>query len=57
MRFDIPVVGEHTLKLLRKIRAAVLAVEARRAILLDRAALVAQADRQGLALVAMETDE
>ena len=56
MRFDIPVVGERTLKLLRKIRATVLAVEARRAILLDRPALVAQADRQGLALVAMETD-
>ena len=57
LRFDIPVVGERTLTLLRKIRAAALAVEARRAILLDRAALVAQADRQGLALVAMETEE
>ena len=56
MRFDIPVVGERTLKLLRKIKAAVLAVEAHRAILLDRPALVAQADRQGLALVAMETE-
>jgi len=57
MRFDIPVVGERTLKLLRQVRAAVLAVEAHRAILLDRPALVAQADRQGLALVAMETED
>lgn len=54
MRFDIPVVGEHTLKSLRKIKAAVLAVEAGRTILLDRDAVVAGADRQGLCLVAVE---
>lgn len=54
MRFDIPVVGEHTLRLLKKIRAAVLAVAARRSILLEREKLVALADRQGLCLVAVE---
>ena len=54
MRFDIPVIGERTLKTLRKARAAVLAVEARRTILLDRQRLAAQADAMGLCLLAVE---
>lgn len=57
MRFDIPVVGERTLKTLKKAGAAVIAVEARRTILLDRASLVAQADRQGLCMIAIETGD
>ncbi len=56
MRFDIPVVGLRTMKSLRKARAAVLAVEARRTILLEREELVAEADRQGLAFVAFEPE-
>ena len=54
MRFDIPVIGGRTLKSLRKAEAAVLAVEARRTILLDRPALLAEAERQGLCIVAIE---
>lgn len=57
MRFDIPVVGDRTLKTLKKAGAAVLAVEARRTILLDRANLIAQANRQGLCIVAMPTQD
>lgn len=53
MRFDIPVVGEHTMKSLKKIKAAVLAVEAQRTILLEREKLVAEANRQGLCFVAV----
>jgi DUF1009 family protein len=56
MRFDIPVVGEHTLKLLRKVKAAVLAVEAHRTILLDRPRVVQMADAIGLCLVALGED-
>jgi UDP-2,3-diacylglucosamine hydrolase len=56
MRFDIPVVGENTLRALRKIRAAALAVEAGRTILLDREALVTAADDMGLAFVALALD-
>lgn len=52
MRFDIPVVGERTLKMLKKARAAVLAVEARRSILLEREKIIAQANRQGLVMLA-----
>ena len=57
MRFDIPVIGLRTLKALRKAHAAVLAVEAGRTILLERAKLAAEADRIGLSLVAVETKD
>ena len=57
MRFDIPVVGEHTMKSLRRIKAAVLAVEANRTILLDRDVLIAEANRQNLCMVAVAVPE
>ncbi len=57
MRFDIPVVGDRTLKTLKKAGAAVLAVEARRTILLDRANLIAQATRQNLCMIAIPTQD
>ncbi|MBM4147896.1 MAG: LpxI family protein [Lentisphaerae bacterium] len=53
MRFDIPVVGMHTLRQLRRARAATLAVEADRCILLERDRLVAEANRRGIAIVAV----
>lgn len=56
MRYDIPVVGLRTLAVLKKIKAAVLAVEARRTILLDKKKVVETADRQDLALIAIQTD-
>jgi hypothetical protein len=56
MRFDIPVVGKHTLKSLRRIGASVLAVEAKRTILLDREAVIEEANRQNLFLVAMDVE-
>ena len=54
MRFDIPVVGERTLRGLRRIRASALAVEARRTILLEREKLVDMANRFGLCFTAVE---
>jgi len=56
MRFDIPVIGMRTMKLLRRVRAAVLAVEARRAILLERAKVIEAADAMGLCLLAFEIE-
>jgi DUF1009 family protein len=53
MRFDIPVVGVETMKLLRKVKAAALAVQAGRAILLEREKVVAAADAMGLCLIAV----
>jgi len=44
MRFDIPVIGLRTMKMLKKIKGAVLAVEAGKAIILDFDAVRAQAN-------------
>ena len=57
MRFDIPVVGERTLASARKARAAVLAFEAGRTIVLDPDRLAAQAARQGLNLLGLDPAE
>lgn len=57
MRFDIPVVGEHTMRSLKKIKAAVLAVEAKRTILLEREKIIEEANRQGLCVVAVTVPE
>lgn len=57
MRFDIPVIGLHTFKTLKKARVSALAVEAGRTILLERARLVAEADRLKLAFVALSAEE
>ncbi len=56
MRFDIPVIGMHTMKLLKKVKAAVLAVEAGRAIMLERDKIIEQANEMGLCLLAMKMD-
>lgn len=57
MRFDIPVIGERTLRVLKKVKASVLAVEAGRTILLEREKLTAAADGQNLCFVAVPMDE
>jgi len=54
MRFDIPVIGLHTLKVLKRSKAAVLAVEAKRAILLERNKIIEEANRIGLSIVSVE---
>ena len=56
MRFDIPVVGEHTLRSLRKIKASALAVEAHRTILLEREKIIAEANRLNLCLVSVDVE-
>ena len=56
MRYDIPVVGMRTMKSLRKARAAALAVEAGRTILLERERLVEAADDMDMAFVAFEPE-
>jgi len=54
MRFDIPVIGLHTMKVLKRIRASVLAVEAGRSILLERGKIIRQADRMKLSVIAID---
>jgi len=54
MRFDVPVVGPGTIDAMKEAGAVVLAVEARRTLLLDRAALLSQADAAGVAVWGMD---
>jgi UDP-2,3-diacylglucosamine hydrolase len=54
-RFDIPCVGVRTVESCAAGRIAVLAVEADRSLLLDRAAVLAAADQQGVTIVAVDT--
>ena len=54
MRFDIPIVGMRTFKMLKKAKISCLAVEARRTILLEREKLAAEADRLGIAFAAFD---
>ncbi|MBI2247632.1 MAG: LpxI family protein [Armatimonadetes bacterium] len=50
-RFDLPTAGLQTVFMLRDARAAVLALEAGRTLLLDRAEVVTAADADGIAVV------
>lgn len=56
MRFDIPVIGMRTFKMLKKAKISCLAVEAGRTILLERERLVATADKLGMAFVAIDAE-
>lgn len=57
MRFDIPVVGLRTMKVIKKSKTRVLAVEAKRTILLEREKLIREANRLGICFIAMNTED
>ncbi len=57
MRYDVPVVGPRTIRVLRRARATALAVEARRTIILERAKTLAAAHRINLAWIAWEPEQ
>ena len=54
MRFDVPVVGRHTIETMRRAGASCLALDADRCLMLDRETMVADADAAGIAIVAEE---
>ena len=54
-RFDIPVVGLKTLKMMRKAGVTALAFQAGRLILLDREAVVSFANRHDIAIVGIDS--
>ena len=55
MRFDIPVVGLKTLKVMKKAGATALAFQAGRLILLDKEEVIAFADKHGIAITGIES--
>jgi hypothetical protein len=52
MRFDVPVIGLATIEAMARAGATCLAIDAGRTLLFDSTAIVAAADRAGIALVA-----
>ncbi len=57
MRFDVPTIGTTTIENLHKAGARVLAIEARKTIVIDQADVVALADRYGMTIVAVDPSE
>lgn len=55
MRFDIPVFGEHTVRLCHKGGIGAVAFQAGRLVMINRPRVVALANRYGIALVGMES--
>ncbi len=56
LRFDLPAIGIQTLQTMAEVHASCLAVEAGRTIVLDREAVIAEADRAGIAIVARRSE-
>jgi DUF1009 family protein len=52
MRFDVPVIGLHTLDTMMEAGASCLAIEAERTLLFDRNAMIRRADQANIAIVA-----
>lgn len=56
LRFDLPAIGTQTIGSMREVNASCLAVEAGRTIILDQEAVIAEAERSGIAIVAVEQE-
>ncbi len=56
MRFDVPTIGMGTLEMMSESGGRVLAIEAGRTILIDEPAVIAFANRQKIAIVALDAE-
>jgi len=54
LRFDVPVIGPATVKLMARLKASALAIEARKTLMIDREDLIRQANAAGIAIVSVE---
>jgi DUF1009 family protein len=52
MRFDVPVIGPDTIRLLREVKAACIAIEANKTLVIDKEETVRLANEAGIAIVA-----
>jgi len=53
-RFDVPVIGVPTVRLMAKLKVSVIAIEARKTLMIDRDDLIREANASGIAIVAVE---
>jgi len=56
-RFDLPAIGEKTIRTMIEARASVLAVESGQALLFDREEAIAAANRAGIVVVGVEEEQ
>ena len=54
LRFDVPVIGPATVRLMVRLKVSALAIEARKTLMIDREDLIREADASGLAIIAVE---
>lgn len=54
LRFDVPVIGPATIRLMARLKATALAIEAKKTLMIDREQIIREADGTGIAIVAME---
>ena len=52
MRFDLPVIGERTIKLLHRLKVKILAIEAKKTLVLEKEKIIKLADGWGICIVA-----
>ena len=54
LRFDVPVIGPATVRLMARLSVTALAIEARKTLMIDREELTRLADENGITIVAVE---
>lgn len=52
MRFDLPVIGERTIRLLHRLKGKILAIEAKKTLMLEKEKIIGLADGWGICIVA-----
>ena len=53
MRFDVPVIGPDTIKLLQEVKAACIAIEAKKTLIIDKLETLRLAEASGISIVAI----
>ena len=54
LRFDVPVIGLSTVRLMARLKVSALAIEARKTLMIDREELIREADADEITIVAVE---
>jgi hypothetical protein len=54
LRFDVPVIGPATVRLMARLKVSALTIEARKTLMIDRDELLREADAHGIAIIAVE---
>lgn len=56
LRFDVPAVGPDTIRIMHEVKAAVLAIEAGKTLMIDKEALLQSANDNGISVVAVSME-